>query len=170
MLCMAAIIVTGFSRFGKFPLLTKGQVGVGEILGDVSNDGQVVVEDALLVAMYRSNPSIAMPNNGSIRLGDVNSDGAVNATDVLVMMRYISNPLDGTLPAGIGQGIASGKLAADDSEVRRLTTNNAEDEQPAWSPDGEKIAFASERNDNYEIFVMDADGSEVRQLTTYQGV
>ena len=33
------------------------------------------------------------------------------------------------------------------------------DWRPTWSPDGSKIAFASERDGNYEIYVMNADGS-----------
>ncbi len=34
-----------------------------------------------------------------------------------------------------------------------------------WSPDGNQIAFSSERAGDSEIFVMNADGTEVRQLT-----
>jgi TolB protein len=37
--------------------------------------------------------------------------------------------------------------------------------QPAWSPDGQKIAFASQRDGNWEIYVMNADGSEITRLT-----
>jgi len=36
---------------------------------------------------------------------------------------------------------------------------------PAWSPDGTQIAFHSNRDGNYEIYVMNADGSDVRRLT-----
>ena len=141
--------------------LTSGNVVAEDILGDVNNDGQVGLEDAMLVVMSRSNPSIAMPNNGSIRLGDVNGDGAVNETDVLVLMRYISNPLDGALPAGVGQRIASGKRTSDDSsEPRNLTNHEQADSWPAWSSDGQHIAFSSNRDGNFEIYVMDSDGSD----------
>ena len=36
---------------------------------------------------------------------------------------------------------------------------------PAWSPDGRRIAFYSERDGNAEIYVMSADGSNARPLT-----
>jgi Tol biopolymer transport system component len=42
---------------------------------------------------------------------------------------------------------------------------NASNLNPAWSPDGSRIAFASDRNGNYDIYVMQADGSKVVQLT-----
>jgi Tol biopolymer transport system component len=36
---------------------------------------------------------------------------------------------------------------------------------PAWSPDGQKLVFQSRRTGNTEIFVMDSDGGNVKQLT-----
>ncbi len=48
----------------------------------------------------------------------------------------------------------------------RLTTNAVADVQPEWSPDGTKLAFS--RNGGccgYEIFVMDAGGSNAVRLT-----
>jgi Tol biopolymer transport system component len=39
------------------------------------------------------------------------------------------------------------------------------DDHPAWSPDGSRIVFESDRDGNYDIFVMNADGSQIRQLT-----
>jgi Tol biopolymer transport system component len=38
-------------------------------------------------------------------------------------------------------------------------------ESLSWSPDGRTIAFASDRDGNDELFLMNADGSGVRQLT-----
>jgi TolB protein len=35
----------------------------------------------------------------------------------------------------------------------------------SWSPDGKKLAFVSNRNGTYEIYVMNANGSGVQQVT-----
>ena len=47
-----------------------------------------------------------------------------------------------------------------------LTQNKAGDIMPAWSPDGTRIAFISNRNsDNLQLYIMYADGSEIQQIT-----
>ena len=43
------------------------------------------------------------------------------------------------------------------SGVIQLTDNSAEDSLPVWSPDGRQIAFASDRDGDLEIYVMDVD-------------
>lgn len=40
------------------------------------------------------------------------------------------------------------------------------DNHPVWSPDGSRIAFTSASRSNYEVSVMNADGSGRRQLTS----
>ncbi len=51
--------------------------------------------------------------------------------------------------------------------TRNLTrSSSAHDRQPAWSPDGRQIAFASDRSGEEEIWVMAQDGrGEAEQLT-----
>ena len=57
----------------------------------------------------------------------------------------------------------------DGSSPRNLTNHPAFDGRPAWSPDAKRIAFASNRNSNYQIFVMNADGSGVRLIANTEG-
>ncbi len=52
-------------------------------------------------------------------------------------------------------------MNAEGTEVRQLTDNNDWDWFPAWSPDGKHIAFTSDRYGDFEIFVMNADGTDV---------
>jgi Tol biopolymer transport system component len=48
---------------------------------------------------------------------------------------------------------------------RVLTDNSAWDSYPRWSPDGQRIAFQSYGGGNWEIYVMNADGSGRTRLT-----
>jgi Tol biopolymer transport system component len=52
------------------------------------------------------------------------------------------------------------------SPIRQLTNTTAANVRPAYSPDGKRIAFQSNRDGPYQIFVMDADGGNVTQLTS----
>ena len=52
------------------------------------------------------------------------------------------------------------------SGLKKLTDNTWEDEYPVWSPDGQRIAFTANPKGNYDIFLMQLDGSQVSQLTT----
>lgn len=54
----------------------------------------------------------------------------------------------------------------DGSDVRQLTSGGSVEADPAWSPDGSKLAFVSDRDGNPEIYTMNADGSGVARLTT----
>ncbi len=47
----------------------------------------------------------------------------------------------------------------------RLTVHEAYESKPRFSPDGERIAFQSDRWGNEDLFVMGADGHAVRRLT-----
>lgn len=56
--------------------------------------------------------------------------------------------------------------------IRQLTAGRSYNGDPAWSPDGARIAFSSNvrgRGD-YDIYVMDADGSGLERLTHATGL
>jgi tricorn protease len=51
------------------------------------------------------------------------------------------------------------------SGAERLTDNTAREIYPRFSPDGQWIAFSSNRSGNYDVYVMPAAGGKPRQLT-----
>ena len=57
-------------------------------------------------------------------------------------------------------------MRADGRHERNLTNSPGIDEvSPDWSPDGDRLAFASDRDGDFEVYTMKPDGSRVRQLT-----
>ncbi len=56
-----------------------------------------------------------------------------------------------------------------DASLVQLTSGPANDASPAWSPDGGKIAFASDRDGPLDLYVMNADGSGITRLTSNVG-
>lgn len=57
------------------------------------------------------------------------------------------------------------KVAATGGIATPLTVSTAHNTMPVWSPDGSKIAFASDRNGNLDVYVMPAEGGEAQRLT-----
>lgn len=53
----------------------------------------------------------------------------------------------------------------DGTNLTRLTNNLPKVSQPCFSPDGQKIAFASSRNGNNDLYIMNIDSTGVIQLT-----
>jgi len=65
-------------------------------------------------------------------------------------------------------------VSVESGELRQLTNGDYDDEEPAWSPDGTKIVFVSNRTDdpdgnrNTDLWLVDTSGekAEPKQLTT----
>ena len=66
-------------------------------------------------------------------------------------------------------------MNADGTNPINLTNHPADDRHPDWSPDGLRIAFSTNRdgdwekkpNDNWEVYVMNADGTKPINLTNH---
>jgi len=52
-----------------------------------------------------------------------------------------------------------------DTRALQLTDDPGSDMHPSWSPDGEWLAFDSDRTGVSQIFIMRSDGTQLRQLT-----
>jgi Tol biopolymer transport system component len=100
------------------------------------------------------------------------------ATIVFSRLKSVSDPSSTTGSSDEGDLWV---MAADGSQPRQLTspppsfsdsktTIEGDDDAPSWSPDGTKLAFEGNRDSNYGIYVMNADGSNVVALTHPPGI
>ena len=53
--------------------------------------------------------------------------------------------------------------------ANQITTNPAHDTRPVWSPNGQQIAFASDRLGSMDIYIVDKEGGVPTRLTTHSG-
>jgi len=54
--------------------------------------------------------------------------------------------------------------------AEKFIVSTRNDNLPKFSPDGRKVAFDSDRSGSWEIWICDADGSNLVQLTSLGGL
>ena len=91
-------------------------------------------------------------------LGCRNNTSQTSATNKIVYVSYAKGSHNGEIYV----------MNEDGSGQTRLTQNEADDYDPVWSPNGQKIAFSSDRDGLTRIYTMNRDGSEVQRLTNLQ--
>ncbi len=173
---------------------------LGRVVVSVTTTGQDIDSDGYSLYLSYDDYytgwaySLAIPANGSVTgpgmlpapytvsLGGIASNCrqssvfpspvTVASADAPLSITVVCNParqLAFVTGVGAGTEIAVGSEAS--ASYTRLTTNTVADSNPAWSPDGSRLAFTSARDGtgNPEIYTMNADGSDARRLTTTAG-
>lgn len=88
---------------------------------------------------------------------------------VKCVARQIINPTEGVQPIAYVVLALTGEeihvVNSDGTGERNLSRGGIRDTDPAWSPDGKRIAFASKRSGYWEIYIMDADGTNQIHVT-----
>jgi Tol biopolymer transport system component len=162
-LCALAVVCLGGLATGVSAALGAFPGDNGKIAFDSDRDGG----DADIWTM---NP------NGS---NPVNLTADSEATDLSVNWRadgrklaFMSDRVTATNPEGDFEIFV---MNADGSHPTQITFSEFDDENPAWSPDGERIVFQRDLDPvpgqvDYDIFTMNADGSKERNRTNSPGV
>jgi len=95
-------------------------------------------------------------------------NSSLDAQDTSPLLRYPSLNSDGTQVAFVYQGdiwtmSVAGGLA------HRITIHEAYEHTPRWSPDDSKIVFSSNRYGNDDLYIIDANGQNLKRLTYHSG-
>ncbi|MCF8364584.1 MAG: PDZ domain-containing protein [Bacteroidales bacterium] len=61
------------------------------------------------------------------------------------------------------------KVTSDGGIAQRLTFNDGEEQNPKFSNDGKLIAFTGEYDGNPDVYVMNADGGNIRRVSYHPG-
>jgi TolB protein len=132
--------------------------------------------DSSQIVTYISNDRKEMSEENLWTLVSITQDGSVKLFDEA--WRRDSNPDWSVTNMIIFDAHKQGSWESDDggweifatkpdgSGRANLTRNEKQNDWgPSWSPNGKQIAYCSGMNDSYEIFIMNADGSNPRRIT-----
>lgn len=138
---------------GASKLTTNDFEFVGTI--EYTPDGNKIIFTASLGANDFGVYSMNTNGTGLVRLGDGEEAFSNAVGDKLVITR---------LTAGAGE---IGTMNMNGSGFVNVSNNPAEDIHPQWSKDGTKIYFASNRNGNFDVFRMNANGASPTAFSSH---
>ncbi|HEX2740770.1 MAG TPA: hypothetical protein VHM69_09995, partial [Rubrobacter sp.] len=139
-------------------------------------------KNLFLVTLFRNDWEMITPYDGSVN--DRGDQSMKRVVSLFVAIALAAGLL--ALPLGSAEAAfpgTNGKIIFDSDRLTavggpglytitpggtaaKIPGTSSGDNQPAWSPDGSRIAFQSGSTTNQEISVMNVDGSGRRQLTT----
>ena len=90
---------------------------------------------------------------------------ALSAQENPLWMRYCAISPDGNTIAFAYKGDLF-TVPTNGGQATQITSNAGFDSYPVWSPDGQHIAFASDRMGSLDIYVTSSKGGTPKRVTT----
>jgi Tol biopolymer transport system component len=116
-------------------------------------------------------------STGVLQVHVMNADGTADRAVTSLSAQYGSAQMPDWSPDGtrLAMQVNSGKdkpahiwialVATGEAWALNVHTESYRDEVPSWFPDGRRLAFQSDRTGSTQVWVMDEDGSNPRQVT-----
>jgi uncharacterized protein YjdB len=137
--------------------------------GNYTDETGAVVAPAVNVTWVSDRPEVAtVAEDGTVvgagygraRIAATAPGGSSDTAEVLVQGEILVSSTRG------GRFQLYSVERANLAQLRRITDDTSTSVEPAYAPDGSRIAYVSTRDGNPEIYVMDADGRNRVRLTT----
>jgi TolB protein len=132
----------------------------GNVLGPAT--GLTWSTDNAQVATVGEDGTVAGTGYGHARVTAAAPGGKSAAADIYV----VGEIMVASSRAGPGKFQLYAADRANLAQLTKLSPDTGSASDPAFSPDGSRIAFVSQRDGNAEIYVMNADGTGATRVTT----
>ncbi len=182
-----AVGVDDFGESSQVPNLAAVQLGLGQLFQGALREGQAggLETRITLIDVNGSSPKVLLDSPHRYAAPEWTPDGAgliINSGGKLWHLPT-SGGTPTPIPAGSATWIDINHAVSPDSKSLAFTagpiwkiptaggepvsiTASSGNYVHAWSPDGKRLAFSSNRGKGLDLFSMSADGGSERQLTT----
>lgn len=140
-----------YELFGRYPVFVTNQL--------IAYNGCNVWENGGSCGIYRVGLSGGEPLQSTSWPNDFPTDNL--GSQILFMSERDSDGQEDNWDVYV--------VNSDGTNLRRLTQHPAHDGLATASPDGEYIAFVSDREGSWSVYVMRSDGSDIRKLFSLNG-
>jgi len=149
------IVMADYDGVGLTPVTRNGSINLMPVWSPDSRSLAYTSFSQGYPDLYRAFPFERRPAQTLAAFNGINSSPSWSPDGKLVAMTLSK---DGN-PEIYVLAVATGTL-------KRLTRHAGIDTEPTWSPTGREMAFISDRGGPPHLFLMDAEGANVRPLTT----
>jgi TolB protein len=144
----------GWPLAGAAALLVLAILWISSLGGATRTSGPAQTESPTAAATVTLPPVTFNP------IAALSSPGAATSQPVAPgagLIAFLSRQADGADELYV--------MRPDGSGLRNLSNHPAHDKAPAWSPDGTRLAFVSDRTGRPEVFTVRPDGTGLTQIT-----
>jgi hypothetical protein len=145
----------------RFPLRASFADEAGVVIGPAT--GVAWVSDSPQVAAVADDGTVSTVAYGHVRITATAPGGRRAVAEVFVQGEIV------VASSRTGRFQLYAAERSNLAQLRKVMDDPAIATEPAFSPDGSRIAFTSTRDGQAEIYVMDADGSGAGRLTNAPG-
>ena len=149
------IVIADYDGAATMPVTRNGSINLSPVWSPDARSLAFVSYKQGYPDLYRAFPFERRPDQTLAAFGGINSSPAFSPDGRSLAMTLSK---DGN-PEIYVLNLASGA-------IRRLTRHAGIDTEPTWAPTGRQIAFVSDRTGVPHVYVMDAEGANVRQVTS----
>jgi TolB protein len=149
------IVIADYDGAAAAPVTKNGSINLMPVWSPDARSLAYVSYKQGYPDLYRAFPFERRPDQTLAAYGGINSSPAFSPDGRSLAMTLSKDGNPEIYVLNLATGV-----------MRRLTRHAGIDTEPTWAPTGREIAFVSDRTGTPHVYVMDAEGANVRQLTS----